>query len=228
MPFVLDLRQKVYVSLVGLFITTLLVADLVAGKYFVFMGLEMSAGTVTFPVAFVLTDVVNEYYGKKGARFMTAVGMAMLVTAFLLIALARKLPPSPGTFIPESSFQDVFGMTPRLVFASLSAYLISQLLDIHTFALFKRVTESRHLWLRALGSTALSQVVDTAVVTFGVMVGSRELGEIGQITLIQYLYKIAVAIVLTPLCYLAHGIITGKLGIDPMPHLEGVEAIKHV
>lgn len=222
MPFLLDRRQQIYVVLVGVFVTSLLVADLVAGKYFVMAGFEMSAGTVTFPVAFILTDIVNEYYGQRGARFMTAIGMAMLVLAFALIAFARLLPPSPGTFIPEESFQAVFGMAPRLIFASLTAYLISQIVDIHTFATFKRVTESKHLWARAIGSTLLSQVVDTAVVTFGVMVGSRGFGEIAFVAGTQYLYKIAVAVALTPLCYLAHEIITTRLGIEPMPHDESL------
>ncbi|MBN8610204.1 MAG: queuosine precursor transporter [Deltaproteobacteria bacterium] len=218
MPFTLDLREQIYVALVGVFVTSLIVADLVAGKYFVMAGYEMSAGTVTFPVAFILTDIVNEYYGKRGARFMTGVGMAMLVLAFLLIAMARVLPPSPGTFIPEDSFQAVFGMAPRLIFASLTAYLISQIVDIHTFATFKRITESKHLWARAIGSTLISQIVDTAVVTFGVMVGSRGFGEIASVAATQYFYKILVAIALTPLCYIAHDVITRRLGIDPHPH----------
>jgi uncharacterized integral membrane protein (TIGR00697 family) len=117
-----------------------------------------------------------------------------------------------------SSDLAVFGMAPRLIFSSLTAYLISQFVDIHTFAVFKRVTQSKHLWARAIGSTLLSQVVDTAVVTFGVMIGSRGLGEIAFVATTQYFYKIAVAILLTPLCYLAHEIITTRMGIEPMPH----------
>jgi uncharacterized integral membrane protein (TIGR00697 family) len=217
MPFALDRRHQIYLVLTGIFVTSLLVADLVAGKYFQLGPLEMSVGTVTFPIAFLLTDIVNEYYGQKGARFMTAVGMGMLVLAFALVAFARALPPSAGTFIPEDAFQAVFGMAPRLIFASLTAYLISQFVDIYTFHVVKRVTQSKHLWARAIGSTVLSQVVDTVAVNFGVMLGARPLGEIVQITAWSYLYKIAVAIALTPLCYLAHEIITTRLGIEPMP-----------
>ncbi|GAB4197852.1 MAG: queuosine precursor transporter [Sandaracinaceae bacterium] len=217
MAFDLDRRHQIYLVLTGIFVTSLLVADLVAGKYFQVGPLEMSVGTVTFPVAFLLTDIVNEYYGRNGARFMTAVGMGMLVLAFALVAFARALPPSPGTFIPEDAFQAVFGMAPRLIFASLTAYLISQFVDIYTFHFVKRITQSKHLWARAIGSTVLSQVVDTVAVNFGVMLGSRPLGEIAQITSWSYLYKIAVAIALTPLCYLAHEIITTHLGIEPMP-----------
>jgi len=217
MPFELDRRHQVYLVLTGIFVTSLLVADLVAGKYFQLGPLEMSVGTVTFPIAFLLTDIVNEYYGQKGARFMTVIGMGMLVLAFALVAFARVLPPSAGTFIPEQSFQDVFGMAPRLIFASLTAYLISQIVDIHTFHVVKRITQAKHLWARAIGSTVLSQVVDTIAVNFGVMVGGRPLGEIAAVTAWSYLYKIAVAIALTPLCYLAHEVITRHLGIEPMP-----------
>lgn len=224
MTFELDRRQQVYLVLTGVFVTSLLVADLVAGKYFVLGALEMSVGTVTFPIAFLLTDIVNEYYGQRGARFMTAIGMGMLVLAFALVAFARALPPSPGTFIPEESFQAVFGMAPRLIFASLTAYLISQLVDIHTFHVVKRITESKHLWARAIGSTVLSQIVDTVAVNFGVMLGARPFAEIAAITAWSYLYKIVVAVALTPLCYVAHEVITRRLGIEPMPHFESARS----
>lgn len=221
MPFQLDRRQQLYIVLTGIFVTSLIVADLVAGKYFQMGSLEMSVGTVTFPIAFLLTDIVNEYYGRVGARFMTAVGMGMLVLAFAMIAFARALTPSAGTFIPEESFQAVFGLAPRLIFASLTAYLISQFVDIYSFHFMKTVTASKHLWLRAIGSTVLSQVVDTVAVNFGVMLGGRALGEIVVITAWSYAYKIAVAIVLTPLVYVAHEVITRRLGIEPMPHGDG-------
>jgi uncharacterized integral membrane protein (TIGR00697 family) len=213
-------RQKLYVVLVSLFITCLLVADIVAGKYFQVGVLEMSVGTVTFPIAFLLTDIVNEYYGRSGARLMTGIGMAMLVVAFGLIFMSRMLPVSAGTYVGQPAFDEVFGVSMRLFAASLISYLISQIVDIHAFHLVKTLTESRHLWLRAIGSTVLSQVVDTFVVNYGALVGVRPTAEILGIVVTSYVYKLTVAIVLTPLCYVAHDIITRRLGIEPLSHDE--------
>lgn len=213
----LPARHQLYLVLVSLFVTSLLVADIVAGKYFQVGALEMSVGTVTFPIAFVLTDIVNEYYGRPGARLMTAIGMAMLVTAFAIITFSRMLPVSPGSYVSQAAFDEVFGISIRLFAASLVAYLISQVVDIHAFHVVKAITASRHLWARAIGSTVLSQVVDTFAVNFGALLGNRPVGEIVQITLASYVYKITVAILLTPLCYLAHEIITTRLGIPPAP-----------
>ncbi|UJR80853.1 queuosine precursor transporter [Sandaracinus amylolyticus] len=213
-------RHQLFLVLVALFVTCLLVADIVAGKYFQVGALEMSVGTVTFPIAFLLTDIVNEYYGRPGARMMTGIGMAMLVVAFSLIYMSRTLPVSAGSPVGQESFDAVFGISMRLFVASLVAYLISQIVDIHAFHFVKGVTESKHLWLRAIGSTALSQVVDTFVVTFGCLLGLRSTSDILVIFGTSYLYKIVVAVLLTPLVYVAHDLITRRMGIEPAPHDE--------
>ena len=217
-PFELTRQHQLYLFLVALFVTCLLVADIVAGKYFDIGGVEMSVGTVAFPIAFLLTDIVNEYDGQSGARLMTGIGMSMLVIGFGIIVGARLLPVAAMSPIPQPAFDAVFGLSSRLFGASLLAYLISQYLDIYAFHLVKRVTASRHLWLRAIGSTALSQIIDTVFVNFGANVGLRSLGDIASITVDSYLYKLVVAVALTPLCYLAHEIITGRMGIPPVPH----------
>ncbi len=213
-------RHQLYLVLVSLFVTSLLVADIVAGKYFTIGALTMSVGTVTFPIAFLLTDIVNEYYGRPGARLMTALGMAMLVVGFGIITFSRFLPVAPDSYVSQESFDAVFGISARLFGASLSAYLVSQIVDIHTFHLVKGLTQNRHLWLRALGSTAVSQVVDTVAVNFGALLGHVSIERIFEIVVASYLYKLVVALLLTPLCYLAHDIITRRMGIPPAPHDE--------
>lgn len=222
-----SLGHRLYLFLVCAFVTSLLVADIVAGKFFVadmsLLGvwpigrLEMSVGTVAFPVAFLLTDIVNEYYGRDGARLMTGLGMAMLLLAFGIITLARFLPISEHSPIPQDAFDSVFGLSLRLFVSSLVAYLISQLIDIYAFHAMKTVTRSKHLWLRAIGSTALSQVVDTVVVNFGALLWTYPVPAIVEIIIASYLYKLVVATLLTPLCYLAHDLITVRLGIEPAP-----------
>lgn len=209
--------QQLYVVLVATFVTCLLVADIIAGKFFAIGGLSMSVGTVAFPISFLLTDVVNEYYGGRGARFMTAIGMAMLIVGFGIITAARLLPVAPDTPVSQLAFDGVFGLSARLFGASLVAYLISQLVDINAFQLMKRVTASRHLWLRAIGSTALSQVVDTVAVNAGALAGLMPIDTLIKITLLSYAYKLVVAAALTPLVYVAHELITHRLGIEPAP-----------
>lgn len=222
--FEINARQKLYIVLTCIFVTSLLTADIVAGKFFQLGTLSVSVGVVPFPIAFLLTDIVNEYYGRRGARFMTAVGMAMILLAFGIIMMARVLPVAEGSPVPQPAIDAVFGLSARLFGASLAAYLISQFVDIYSFHFTKRITNSKHLWLRALGSTVLSQVVDTIAVNFGSLLGTRPASEIWVITGYSYLYKIAVAAVLTPLCYLAHSIITDRLGIEPASVDEGVAA----
>jgi len=192
------LRHQLYVILVCIFLTALLVADMTAGKFFAFGGLAISVGVIPFPITFVLTDVVNEYYGRRGARLLTVLGMAMLVFAFSIIFLARELPVASVSPIPQPAFDQVFGLSFRFFSASLVAYTLGQLTDIYAFQFYKRMTESRHLWLRATGSTALSQVIDTSVVTFVALTGTLPVGEIAKVAALSYAYKMIVAVLLTP------------------------------
>lgn len=217
--------QRIYIVLSALFLTSLLIADVTAGKFFHIGPLEISVGVIPFPIAFILTDVVNEYYGRRGARFMTYLGMIALVFGFLIILTARMLPASAASPVPQTAFDAVFGLSFRFFGASLAAYLLGQLVDIHAFHFYKRLTESRHLWLRAVGSTLVSQIVDTLAVTFAALAGRRAFGNILQIAGISYAYKMLVAVLLTPLVYVAHDILTRRFGIEPAPHGEEVHTL---
>lgn len=210
----LTTRHKLYLVLLATFLTALIVADVTAGKFFQVGGLSISVGVIPFPITFVLTDVVNEYYGKRGARLLTFIGSAMLVFAFTIIVVARFLPVAPRSPVPQAAFDAVFGLSFRFFGASFTAYLLGQLADIYVFHLAKRVTQSRHLWLRATGSTAISQIIDTVAVNFAALVGTMAISEIAAVTFWSYAYKMAVAISLTPLLYLAHTLVTKRLGIQ--------------
>ena len=211
------IHERLFVVLAAIFLTALLIADVTAGKFFTLGGMAISVGVIPFPITFVLTDVVNEYYGRRGARLLTFVGMAMLIFAFSIIALARMLPAADNSPIPQPAFDAVFGQSFRFFSGSLVAYTLGQLTDIYAFQFYKRLTQSRHLWLRATGSTAISQVIDTTVVTSVALAGLMSASEIMKVILASYLYKMAVAITLTPLCYVAHTIVTDKLGMPPAP-----------
>jgi uncharacterized integral membrane protein (TIGR00697 family) len=179
--------------LTALFVAALLTGDFVGGKFFVFLGHNFSAGIIPFPLTFVLTDVVNEFYGTHVAIFVWGV-----------INIALALPTSPDSPIPDAVFRGAFGTSSRLYVASLTAYVIGQLLDISIFQVLRRMTGHRLLWLRATGSTVLSQVIDSLAVSFVFLVGTRPLGFIVGNAGNNYVGKLCMAVLLTPLIYFGH------------------------
>ena len=136
----MDRKQRFYVYLTAIFVAALLVSDLIGGKFFRVAGLDFSVGLIPFPLTFLLTDIVNEFYGTEGARRLTYVGLMTAVFVFAVINLAIYLPASPESPLPGDVFQRVIGSSVRLYIASLTAYLVGQLLDISIFFLVRRVT----------------------------------------------------------------------------------------
>ncbi|MCC6669856.1 MAG: queuosine precursor transporter [Planctomycetes bacterium] len=231
---VLDRPQRVYVWLTGLFVTALLVANLTGPKFFHFgavgvagwtLRLEHSVGMFSFPITFLLTDIVNDYFGAKGARRMTLIGMVMAALTAGLLWLARAAPAAPAdrTYVPEEMFQQVFGQSSLLFVASLCAYVLGQFCDIFVFGVFKRWSGGRMLWLRATGSTVLSQMVDSLTISFLLGYGSllasgtgASLGFILETAAKGYALKFLIAIAITPLLYLGHGFVRRVLGLQPL------------
>ncbi len=224
-PSFLTPDQKLYMILAAVFVSSLLVGDMVGGKFFTIGGVVLSVGIIPFPVTFVLTDVINEFYGKKGARFITFVSAGMAVYAFILLQIAIGLPVAEKSPIPQDAFQTVFGFGLRLFIASLIAFLISQLVDIYVFQFFKRITESRHIWLRATGSTVFSQLVDTFVINFILLAGTMTTGEVLGIVVNSYLYKVLAAVILTPLIYALHELVIRVFRIHPEAVIRRAEGI---
>jgi uncharacterized integral membrane protein (TIGR00697 family) len=195
-------KERLYVWLTGVFVSALVVGDLIGGKFFRVGGLDLSVGMIPFPLTFVLTDIVNEFYGAEGARRITYVGLGMAVFVFAIINIALVLPISPESPIDQAMFARAFGWSSRLYVASLSAYLVGQLLDISIFRAFVKYSGGKLLWLRATGSTVVSQAVDTLVVNFVLLSGSKSLDFILTVARNGYIVKVVIAIVLTPLIYL--------------------------
>jgi uncharacterized integral membrane protein (TIGR00697 family) len=208
-------RQRLFVVLCGIFLTALLIANVIAGKEFRLGGLQLSVGVLPFPITFLLTDIVNEYYGKEGARFLTLVGLGMMLFANAMLIVGGLLPTAATSWVTEQSYQNVFGLSWRLFLGSLVAYTLGQVSDIYSFQFMKRITGSKLLWLRATGSTFFSQIIDTVVVNVAIFAGMKSWGEVGALIFWSYVYKMVVAVGLTPLLYVAHGIIKRWLGIEP-------------
>jgi queuosine precursor transporter len=208
----MDRKQQLYLWLATLFVAALLTADLVGGKFFRLGGVDLSVGMLAFPLTFVLTDVLNEFYGPAGARRVTYLGLGAAIFAFAVIQIAIALPTSPESPLAGTAFETVFGWSARLYVASLTAYLVGQLLDIALFGLLRRVTRQRMLWLRATGSTLASQLLDTAVVNAVLLGGQKPTAFILGVVRDSYTLKILIAVALTPLIYFLHAFVVRLLG----------------
>ncbi len=234
-PYAMNMQQRLYLWLCGIFITSLIIADITGSKFFHFgtlrllgkeIPIEHSVGMFAFPITFLLTDLLNEYYGKKGARRATWLALTMAAFSFALIYIARSAPEAPPgrTFIAEESFDAVFAMSQRLYIASLTAFLLGQMCDIFVFSALKVLTRGRLLWLRATGSTLISQAIDSLTVSF-VLGFATTLADGSKATISfiletaakGYTLKFAIAIAITPLIYIGHGVLHRVFGLSPMP-----------
>ncbi|WP_426755482.1 queuosine precursor transporter [Myxococcus sp. Y35] len=231
----LDKRLQLFVVLAAVFVTSLVVGDIIGVKLFeAHVGpvvATMSIGIVPFPVTFLLTDILNEFYGKKAARFVTWVGFFMAIFAFVVIAIAVQVPWAPLTRAEgytgtvEDSFNNVFGGSQRILVASMLAYLVGQFCDIAIFNGLKRVTRNRLLWVRATGSTLVSQLIDTVVMQSVAWTNVLPSSTIVNIISTSYVVKLLVAVGLTPFIYLGHAFVERKLGISPVVLGENGEPI---
>jgi uncharacterized integral membrane protein (TIGR00697 family) len=226
--YVLTRPQRVFVICSGVFLAALVLAEAIAGKFFVafalpapitilgqeFPDVVMTAGVLAFPITFIVTDVMNEYFGRGGVRFVTLLGVALVLFEFALLQAAIPLPTAGFSPVSDEAFRSVFGATGRVIFGSLTAYLLGQLIDIALFHRLRRWTGGRHLWLRATGSTFGSQFFDTLIVLTVAFAGQLSAGAILGITLFNYSYKLLIAVAITPLIYLAHRAIDRYLGHD--------------
>jgi uncharacterized integral membrane protein (TIGR00697 family) len=222
--------QRLFVILAGLFIAFLFMAELTGGKLFQvgvrgiapfdLLGIDaftMTLGVIPFPVTFLITDLLNEYYGRKGVRFITLLGMVALVAAYLLILIDIRIPAVAFSPVTDDAFRNVFANSGAIIFASMVAYLIGQFIDMQVFHYLRRRTADRHIWLRATGSTIVSQLIDSFVViyiAFGSGLGTQTLpiNQVVSIASTNFVYKVIVAIAITPLIYLGHRLMSRYLG----------------
>jgi len=222
----LDARQTLFLYLVGIFITCLLVGDIIGGKLTqvtVFgWDLPISVGMIPFPITFVLTDIVNEFYGKQVARKLTMLGLSMVALTFVVIYTAAAVPWAPFTSsadwkgMQSGAFTNVFVSATRIQLASMVAFFFSQFVDIGVFFLIKRVTGNRFLWLRATGSTAVSQLIDTVVIQSLAWYGLMSTDQIAGIVVASYTVKLVAAVAMTPVIYGMHLFIERLFDIKPV------------
>ncbi len=204
--------------LLGMFVTSIVTANLLGSKFTEFLGLKVSVGILAYAVTFPITDIVTEVYGKEeGKRFVTA-GLVSSLFTFILLAAFLSLPWSPVSRVDQETYYRVFSASLRIVAASLLAYAVSQYHDVWAFHLWKKATRGRHLWLRNNASTMVSQFIDTMVFNFAgllYLTPRLTLPVVLQIALLSYAAKLILAALDTPFVYLGVAWLTQGLKAEP-------------
>jgi uncharacterized integral membrane protein (TIGR00697 family) len=209
----MNLKSKkdiVFLVLAGFFITNAIVAELIGGKLVQFFGIFVqSIGIILWPVIFLLTDLINEYFGKDGVKKLTYITMALISFTFILLSIALNIKATSFSPVSDDAFRTVFGQSQWIIVGSIIAFLLSQLVDVYVFSFLKSKTGHKHIWLRATGSTMISQLVDTFVVQYiaFVLPGKWAYNDFLVNASWGYSFKLLVALALIPLIYLGHYVI---------------------
>ncbi|WP_051670259.1 queuosine precursor transporter [Bryobacter aggregatus] len=213
-------KQLIYLILAGLFVANAILGEILGGKLIEVGGYIMSLGVVPWPVVFISTDLINEYYGKDGVRRLTFITAGLILYAFLVIFVSMEIPASHVSPVTDEAFISVLSQSQWIIAGSLVAFVCSQLLDVFVFWMFHKVTGGKMLWLRATGSTAISQLIDTFIV-LGIgfwLPGKIQMKDFLNLAFTNYTYKFVIAVALTPLIYLAHNAIERYLEAEPHPY----------
>lgn len=232
---------RLFLFLASFFITNAIIAEMVGGKLFSVekllnikpmnwslfgqdnLSFTMTCGVLLWPVVFVFTDIINEYFGLKGVRFLSFLTIGLIVYAFIMIYISMGVPAADfyvvsmiekGVPNMDVAYNAVFGQGLWIIVGSIFAFLVGQLVDVFVFQKIRKLTGERQLWLRATGSTLVSQLIDSFVVLFIAfyMSGKFPLIWVLAVGMVNFIYKAVVAILLTPTLYLLHNVIDNFLG----------------
>ena len=236
-----DRPSKLFIVIASFFVANALIAECIGGKIFslekVFgltpssftifgekdLSFSLTAGVILWPLQFVMTDIINEFYGPKAVRRISYIAVALISYSFLMFYLAIQLPPAgfwitdrvdKGVPDMQAAFTGIFGQGMWIIAGSLVAFLVSQIIDVMVFHRIKSLTGERWIWLRATGSTIISQLIDSFIVLFiAFKIGRGWSWQLVlAICLVNYIYKFAMAIILTPLIYFIEGRIEKYFG----------------
>ena len=207
--------KKIYLYLAAIFIAALVVCNLIANKFITielgFKTFVISAGILPYPITFLITDILSEIYGKKKTARIVWAGFGASLFVLGVLLLAQQFTAIEGSPVDDDTFNKVFGNSWRVIFASMTAYLCAQLIDVRIYHFWKEKTAGKHLWLRNNFSTVFSQLVDTTLVVCVLFLGLRSHSEILQFILDGWLFKMLCAFIDTPLLYASTSLIRKKL-----------------
>jgi uncharacterized integral membrane protein (TIGR00697 family) len=234
---------RLFLILSGFFLTNALIAEFIGVKIFSLeqtlgisafswslLGenglLQFTAGVLLWPFVFTISDIVNEYYGRRGVRFLSFLGASLIVYAFAMVFMAMRLAPASwwigtgaanGVPDMQAAFEAIFGQGLWIICGSLTAFIVGQFVDIVVFQWVKRKTGEQHVWLRAVGSTLVSQLIDSYIVLYIAFVLGPQQWSIGKflaIGTVNFIFKWGSAFAMIPLLYLIHWAIERYLGTD--------------
>ena len=207
-------REWLFIFLAGLFITNAITAELISSKL-IQIPVQIGnwkhnfitiVGVLPWPIVFLLTDTLNEFYGEKAVRRLSWITTVLIGYCFIVVLLALQIPSVPGIGVTDEQFGAAFGQAPWIMIGSIAAFLISQLLDVTIFHWIKSKTGNNHIWLRSTGSTVVSQMIDTIVVLYigFVLPGKMDWNTFADVAPTNYLLKMGSAVALTPMIYVVH------------------------
>ncbi len=232
-------KNNLLLVLMGIFLTNALLAEVIGVKIFslektigiepvgwdilgLTLSFDLTSGVILWPVVFIVSDVINEFYGKKGVRKISFLTVFFICYAFVMLFIAASVVPAEfwvklnGDMPINDAFSRIFAQSLGIIFGSLVAFLIGQILDVTAFQWLRRMTGEKYVWLRATGSTLISQFVDSFVVLFIAfyLLGqpSWSFKQVLAVGIINYIYKFAAAIVFSPLLYVSRYFIEQYLG----------------
>lgn len=207
------LAQRIYLFLGALFITSLVVSNLIFQKFFYWYPydieifgsklFEVSVGILPYPITFLITDLISEIYGKKRANEIVIAGIFASIFSLLIIFISSSVPATSWSYVDDLMFSKVFGNSAIAVFASMITYLFAQFVDIQIYHFWKRLTKGKHLWLRNNFSTWFSQFVDTFTIL--ILLCSFKIipwDNFNGLLISGFLFKVIVAALDTPFLYL--------------------------
>ena len=206
-----------FVIIACFFVTSLLLSNIIAGKLITIGAMILPGAVILFPLAYIFGDILTEVYGYKRARMVIWTGFAcniLMVGVFMLVMAI----PSPSFFEAEGAFATVLGMTPRIVLASLIAYLVGEFSNAAILSRMKILTRGKWLWTRTVGSTLVGEGLDTIIFITICFIGTVPNAVLMQMVLYQYLFKVAFEFLATPLTYAVVGWLKRKEGVDSYDH----------
>lgn len=209
-------KDTVYIVLAGIFMTNAIVAELTGGKLIDVLGVPMSIGILPWPIVFVTTDLINEYFGEKGVKRLSIITAGLIAYTFLILHLAIQIPSNNISTVTSKQFQSVFGQSQLIIIGSIAAFLVSQLIDVTIFHFVKKQTGNKMIWLRSTGSTVISQFFDSFIV-LGIafyLPGIMDFKTYLLSGITGYTVKLVIAIAMTPMIYLGHYLIKKYISKD--------------
>jgi queuosine precursor transporter len=209
-------KDTIYVILAGIFITNAIVAELIGGKLIDVGPAVMSIGILPWPIVFITTDLINEYFGEKGVKRLSLITAGLIAYTFFVLFFAMKIPSTGISSVTTNQFNAVFGQSQLIIVGSIIAFLASQLIDVTIFHFVKKRTGNKMIWLRSTGSTVVSQFFDSFIV-LGIafyLPGIMDTKTYIISGLTGYTVKLIIAVLMTPMIYLGHYLIEKYIAKD--------------